>query len=210
MEKNTYHTELKKENPVLKLNKKDFINLDSAHLPVKEVTELNLENKIDVNNELLVLSPMIIDAITNNPFRVKERQYPVDFSYPVEETYIINILIPQNYQIDEKPSPINIAMPDNDAKFSYIINILNGNNIQLTAKLSIKKTLFSQDEYPDLQEFYTQMIKKNERASRPKKIYLPMICTALSMLFIFAVLVSSAWLLKLILMNMRMPPLLKR
>lgn len=169
-EKTAYFTEIEKNNPGLKLNKKEIFNLDSIHLPIKEVYDIILENKISENNDLLFFSPMLIDAISENPFRIKDRKYPVDFLYPIEETNIINIVIPQNYQVDEKPSSVNMTMPSNDVKFMYNINILNNNTIQLTTKLSIKKTLFSQEEYPELKEFFTQMIKKTNEQIVLKKI----------------------------------------
>jgi hypothetical protein len=155
-----YFKELQKDNPGLILKTKDLSNLDSIYLPTREVYEFQLEGAVEGDGDLLYLSPIIIDRMTANPFRLQNREYPVDYAYPIEETYIVNLALPANYTIEEKPKAEGFTLPENHGKFTYLLNVLNGNSIQLTYKFAINNTVFFKDEYEVLKEFYTQILKK--------------------------------------------------
>ena len=52
-----------------------------------------------------------------------------------------------------------LKLPDNAAKYAYSVT-QNGNAIMLTSNLQINNSLFSQEEYPNLREFYNQVVAK--------------------------------------------------
>lgn len=134
-------------------------NKDSIDLPIIENFDFNLNNTSTENASTIIFDPIIFETMTENPFKSPERLYPVEFPTPIDKTYIVNISLPDNYIIDEKPKNIVINMPDNSAKFTYQINLI-GNAIQLNVKLNIKNTLYSQEQYPNLKEFYALVISK--------------------------------------------------
>jgi hypothetical protein len=50
-------------------------------------------------------------------------------------------------------------LPGNAAK--YVFNVAqSGNSIVITSNMQINKNLFTQEEYPNLREFYTQVVAK--------------------------------------------------
>jgi hypothetical protein len=61
--------------------------------------------------------------------------------------------------VDELPKPKLILMPGNSAKYSYNVTQM-GNTLNVVSMLQINKSLFLQDEYPNLREFYNQIIAK--------------------------------------------------
>lgn len=134
-------------------------NKDSITLPIVESFEFKLDNSTTENNKTTLFDPILFEKMADNPFKNPERVYPVEFPTTIDKTYIVNIALPDNISIDEKPKNIAINMPDNSAKFTYQINLV-GNTIQLNAKLNIKNILYSQEQYPYLKEFYTQVISK--------------------------------------------------
>lgn len=134
-------------------------NKDSIDLPIVENFDFILNNSTINNTSIIILEPIFFEKMTDNPFKNPERLYPVEFPTPIDKTYIVNISLPDNTTVEEKPKNIVINMPDNTAKFTYQINLI-GNAIQLNAKLNIKNTLYTQDQYPYLKEFYAQVISK--------------------------------------------------
>ena len=94
-----------------------------------------------------------------NPFKLEKREYPVDYGSPLEKMYQCKFTIPDGYTIDELPKSIILKLPDNSARYVYSL-VQNGNAISLTSNLQINNSLFSQDEYPHLREFYTQLVAK--------------------------------------------------
>ena len=134
-------------------------NLDSIYLPIKEEYEIEIDNQANVLNDKVFLELMLFDKLNANPFKSDKRNYPVDFAYPIIRNYIVKIQIPDNMTFSEIPEGFRMKLPDNAASFSYNISV-SGNTIQLISKLCVNKILFLMDEYPDLKEFYNQIIKK--------------------------------------------------
>ena len=165
-----YVQNLVKETSGLKIVSSNFLNIDSIYLPTKELYEFNLENSTDKNSSLIFFSPIIFDKLKENPFKLEDRSFPVEYPYPVDITSINNIEIPKGYKIDEKPQSISLSLPENAGKFTYMINIVNDNNIQVTYKFNIKKTMFAGEDYIYLREFYTQFLKKLNEQVIIKKV----------------------------------------
>ena len=87
------------------------------------------------------------------------REYPVDFGSAIEKIYISRIAIPEGYSVDELPLPKIILLPNGAAKYSYSVTRI-GNSLNFISSLQINKSLFLQDEYPNLREFYNQLVAK--------------------------------------------------
>ena len=69
------------------------------------------------------------------------------------------ITIPEGYTVDELPQSKVLMLPGNAGK--YVYNVANtGNSITLLSNFQINKSLFLQTEYPNLREFYNQVIAK--------------------------------------------------
>ncbi|MBK8353120.1 MAG: DUF3858 domain-containing protein [Saprospirales bacterium] len=165
-----YYSDKVKRNPGLKLISKSIQNADSIQLPVKLSFDFELDNAGMVNDNLIYIIPELIDKTTENPFKSKKREYPVDFAFPFDETYILNLKLPDGYKVEEKPENFALKLPNNDASFNYTLSVQNGNLIQLNYKLAVKKTIFVPSEYDALREFYTLLLKKLDEQIVLKKI----------------------------------------
>ncbi|NDK55170.1 transglutaminase domain-containing protein [Pontibacter fetidus] len=112
------------------------------------------------DNHIIYLSPLVGHAKTDNPFKVSERVYPVDFGTPVDETIITNYTIPTGYVIDEAPKNVTVSLPNNGGKFTYLVQ-QEGNTLQVLSRININKPVFYAQEYAYLKEFYNQIIAKH-------------------------------------------------
>ncbi|QHL88278.1 DUF3857 domain-containing protein [Nibribacter ruber] len=111
-------------------------------------------------SEVLYLPAMLVHAKQENPFKAATRQYPVDFSTPIDETYVLQYQLPQGYEVEELPQPVNLLLPNGAAKFNYQAQVTNG-KLQIISKLAINKTVFSPEEYASLREFFSLMVAKH-------------------------------------------------
>ncbi len=160
-DKEKFFVNFEKANTVLTSNR-EVKNLQQSNQPVVLNASFVNQSSI-VNGDEIFVQPMFLSTIKENPYKLKERNYPVEYTEPIEETYVFNLTLPDGYAITEKPTNINYALPENGGKFSYQLNVIN-NTLQLISKFSIKRTLFSPEEYNDLKEFYSQIInKQNEQ-----------------------------------------------
>jgi hypothetical protein len=82
---------------------------------------------------------------------------------------MLKITIPDGYAVDELPASKILALPNNAGRYTYSIT-QNGKILNVTSNFSINKTLFLQNEYPALKEFYNQVVaKQNEQIVIKKK-----------------------------------------
>ncbi|MDX5513858.1 MAG: hypothetical protein LPK01_16750 [Hymenobacteraceae bacterium] len=134
-------------------------NLKEIGSPLKSNFEISSREYVSTQSSEFYVAPMLFFAKENNPFKVDVRNYPINFSYPKEEMFILNLTIPAGYEVVETPKPVNVQMPDQSAQFIYMMQI-QGNNVQLISKFKLLKSDFMPNEYEHLKQFYALMIGK--------------------------------------------------
>jgi hypothetical protein len=79
------------------------------------------------------------------------------------------VALPDGYTVDEIPKPKIIMLPNRSGKYTYTAT-LTGNTLSIVSVMQINKSLFLQDEYVNLREFYSQLIaKQSEQIVLTKK-----------------------------------------
>jgi hypothetical protein len=141
------------------LSKSEFQNVKDFQLPFKENHDLTISEHITQAGNTIYLNPFILSKSDENPFKLEKRIYPVDFGHPFDQMYLAKITIPDGYTVDELPKSKALALPENVARYSYNVS-QTGNVISITSSLTINRNQFYQTEYPNLREFYSQMIAK--------------------------------------------------
>ncbi|MEL1243662.1 DUF3857 domain-containing protein [Flavobacterium sp. DGU11] len=131
--------------------------------PVIEDYDFTHNNISDIIGGKIYINPMLFFAQSENPFRQEKREYPIDFVYPHQDKYMINIMIPEGYVVESFPAPVNMAMEDGIGSFKYNIAV-NKNQIQIGVLIDINNAVIPQDYYPTIKDFFQKMIdKENEK-----------------------------------------------
>lgn len=154
-----YIKTLEEKNNGLKIKNYTHENVDSIYSSTKEEYEVEISDKVTSAGNLMYFNPMLYEAWTENPFKLKERQFPVDFTYPIEENFVFKIALPEGYQVEELPKPGSYLLPGNKARFIYSANEIGG-FINLIVKFTVNKSIFLPTEYPNLKAFFNQVIAK--------------------------------------------------
>jgi hypothetical protein len=141
------------------ISKSEFKHAKELDEPFKESHEIVINDHVTTTGEMIYLNPFVSMQEVENPFKTDKREYPVDFGSAQERMYISRITLPQGYTVDELPKPQIFILPENAAKYVFNANVV-GDVINITSHLQINKSLFIQDEYPDLREFYTRVVAK--------------------------------------------------
>lgn len=136
-----------------------YKNVKDLTQTVNQIFEFKIEDIASVAGNTIYINPMIVNQIKQNPFRIENRMYPVDYGAPSEQVYMCKLSIPDGYQVDELPKSKALSLPQNGGKYIYNIS-LTGNVINFTSIFQINRSLFSQIEYPQLREFYNQVVSK--------------------------------------------------
>lgn len=127
--------------------------------PIMESFTFNLDAQAEVIGDKIYFAPMFHMALTENPFKLDKREYPIDFTYPWQERYGLNIVLPEGYELISKPEDVNMVLADNLGSFKYKI-VDNKTNLQLMIDLKINQAIITQNYYADLKELFKNVVEK--------------------------------------------------
>jgi hypothetical protein len=154
-----YITDFKEGKKGLKVISHKIANLDSLYMPINEEFEIATNNSVsDIDGELYI-TPLLYDQLKENPFKVSERNYPIDYGYARDKTIIVNYTLPQGYSAVSMPASSKLMLPGNAASFSCMSSVMDG-KVSVSYKLNINRSLILQTEYANLREFYNQIVAK--------------------------------------------------
>lgn len=134
-------------------------NLEDFSKPLVEVQSIQYEMFDEASSHFL-FNPILNTDWDENPFKSANRNYPVDFGVPVDESIIINIELPDGIELEEIPTKVAISLPNNGGRFIMDVQ-KNGNKITIVNSIVISRPLFMPNEYPTLKEFFNRVVKTN-------------------------------------------------
>ena len=134
-------------------------NVDSLKL-LNEPVKVKYDINVDMGDEDIVyFNPMMAEQQKENPFAAAERYYPVEMPYCWDETYVLNMEIPEGYAVDELPKSARVMLNDTEGMFEYII-AKNGDHIQLRSRVKLQKAIYEPEDYQTLRDFFAYVVKK--------------------------------------------------
>ena len=169
MSEDNYLEYLEKKHEGIEVS--DFtVSKDDMVKPVIEEYSFSHNNLSDVIGDKIYINPLLFLTQKENPFKQDKREYPIDFAYPFQDKYMVNIIIPKGYTVESIPDPVAITMEQNIGSFKF--NIQAGeNNIQLMAIMDMNYANIPPDYYATIKDFFQKMIEKqNEKIVLTRKI----------------------------------------
>lgn len=127
--------------------------------PVQEEYEFVHKNVADIVGDKIYFSPMLYLTQTENPFKQEQREYPVDFGYPWQDKYMINIALPEGYVAESIPQPVSITMEQNIGSFKYNV-VAQNHSLQISVLFDVNYSCVSQDYYKTLKDFFQKVVEK--------------------------------------------------
>jgi transglutaminase-like putative cysteine protease len=152
----------------IKILEYSISNLDSVENSLVEKYEIEFTVNDGSNNNQFYFSPFFINTISKNPFNLNDRTYPVDLGAASDERIIINVTLPQKYQLVEKPKDMAIALPNAGGKYLLQTN-LDENTISMSQVLQFNNAIYQPEEYLFLKEFYSKIIQNQKTEFLLKK-----------------------------------------
>lgn len=134
-------------------------NKEDVLKPLIRAIKFTGEDLVEEINGKIYISPLFFLTAKINPFKLKERKFPVDFGVPLKDKNTINIKIPAGYKVESLPENLGIGMSSNLAVFRYKA-VANSSKITVVAQLQINKAIITPEYYQELKMFYTKLIEK--------------------------------------------------
>jgi len=162
-------TERENDYNDIEISNYEVKNIDTYEGKVRESFSYYQENGAEVLNDKLFIKPLTFLRMEENPFKLETREFPIDFGYAFKDMYIVNIEIPEGYQIESPIAPFRGRTPDGNAEFRYLVSAV-GNKIQISASFNINKAIQGADTYLALKEFFNLIINKEAEQIVLKKV----------------------------------------
>lgn len=143
--------------------------LDNINKGVILNFELEKSDLTTQTNDIIFFSPVLHPYIDENPFKLEERHYPVEYNHTYKIQDLYTIKIPEGYEVSELPKPLVLTLPNKAGRYIYQLNKL-GNSLHLSSKLTINKEMFLPQEYAYLKQFYQTIIDKQNELVVLKKV----------------------------------------
>ena len=148
----------------------NFENTESRHLPFVEKYKLSGNTGMEVSGDYIYLNIFDDLYLSENPFKLKQRQFPIDFVYGRKNNIVMIIDVPEGFAIEEIPQPSVTHFDEKGIIFSYISSLQPNGKIQINFTYQINQTFYSPDKYDQLREFYDVIAAKQKQMIVFKKI----------------------------------------
>lgn len=150
----------------VKLQTNDKAGIEIENYQVEDLHTIEkpfIENyDISINPEIvegkIILYPFFNKAyISENPFKMKERSYPMDFGFPFTNTYLVSIDLGNEYEIEQLPKSRAIKLQNDDAECS-VTYVAEGSKINIRFNMKLNTYRFPPDAYSSLKEFFATVV----------------------------------------------------
>ncbi len=108
--------------------------------------------------------------VPNNPFKAKERIFPVEFPWRSNNAYHVTFTLPKNYMVDSVTTPLLMSLGENSMEYKKSVDYLADMNL-LTVNISFKnpQVTYELDEYGILKQFYEDLVKQESKIIEIRK-----------------------------------------
>lgn len=161
LEKDQIVKNFEEKHSGFKVNIFDIKNLDKPDEILEELIEGTISDKVTTAGNMVYFNPCIFEKTDENPFKIDDRKYPVDFGYPIDSKTIFTYEIPSGWIIESLPTALSIKLPNNAGKYIYNIQQVGG-KIILSQSFAITNPFFLPAGYATLKEFFKQMVDKQQ------------------------------------------------
>ncbi|MFI1773239.1 transglutaminase domain-containing protein [Thalassobellus citreus] len=117
----------------------------------------NIEYNTDNTGDILYINPFFTKFFTENPFKLQERTYPIDFGYKDIYLYMFKLNFDENYSVIDKPEDLILSLPNNEGLITFSTKVL-GNSINLVMKIDFKEAIYPPEYYPYLKKFMSKIV----------------------------------------------------
>ncbi|MVN92334.1 DUF3857 domain-containing protein [Mucilaginibacter aquatilis] len=156
-----YVENLDEKNTKLKILKSEVLNVDSLDLPLSEVYEVEISLFDNMNNNRMAFNPFFLNQISENPFKLAERTYPVDWGAQSDTKVILTMHLPEGYEIENPPKGVSLGLPNSGGRFLTAYDS-QATTFTFSHVIQLNNAIYSSDEYPYLKELFNKIIQEQK------------------------------------------------
>jgi len=167
--KESYIESIEKRNNGLEVSDFEIANEKDISEPIIEKYSILSNNLVEKIGDKLYFEPLLHLTQTENPFKQETREYPIDFAFPFKDKYMVNVTIPQGYQVESLPKSESFSMANNYGSFNMTTSNTD-TQVQVVVNFIINASIIPSEDYDTLKEFFKVVIDKQNEKVILKKI----------------------------------------
>lgn len=145
--------------PESKVTNLTFDYLEDGSKILTEKMDFAAENACQIAGDLMYFDLLMGLGFSESMFREQKRTQPIEMTYPLVDDYTFKIKIPQGYKAEALPSDLDIALPNNAAKYTFTIEEKDG-YLFYNARLELIKVYYDVFEFTELKDFMDKVVEK--------------------------------------------------
>jgi transglutaminase-like putative cysteine protease len=130
--------------------------MDSLNLPLKVKISVSSDHYSQPGGEFIYFNPVMVHRMKDNPFKTQIRKFDIDYAYPRGHVIIVNIKLPDGYEIKENFNKREFTV-GKSATFKRISQV-DENGVQIIYRTDIKDATIKAANYKKLKDFYSGII----------------------------------------------------
>ena len=152
---------IKEDIPDIKIDSLIFKNTKDSKKKFYETIYFTIPEAAEVAGNMIYFNPLLNEGWEENPFKLKERAYPIDLGHPFREQIIINITPPKGYVIDELPENTMVRLLEKGGSFQFLSKTLPTGDTQMISKLQMSNSKYYPKDYQLVKQFFDMIIDKH-------------------------------------------------
>ena len=140
------------------------ISIEEHTVSTTQKNDISFKEQLNINYEpefignKVYFNPFIFKFFDENPFKLQERNYPIDFGYKDIYQYSMEIDLKNQLKVSEIPEPVSLALPNKTGTLLFSITERDG---KLTVYLKIKfdKAIYGAEYYEALKQFMNKVVE---------------------------------------------------
>ncbi|MDN3493999.1 DUF3857 domain-containing protein [Winogradskyella bathintestinalis] len=146
-----------------KANNLTDINIENHEVLDFDKTKSTFNEKMDISltpefiGNKIYLNPFILKFFDENPFKLQERTYPIDFGYKDSYSYSMKINL-DNLVASELPESVTFTLPNNAGRLLFNIKLVD-NDLLIFFKAYFHQSIYNPNYYPYLKEFMNKVVE---------------------------------------------------
>ena len=130
---------------------------DSLAVPLKLKAWISSPDYAQQNGDLIYFNPSVFHRTADNPFQLPTREFPIDYIYKRKNIVIINIALPDSFEVKTPLIDRTLIVGQNLVVFTRKVAIQD-NSIQIQYKFEVRSTEIQPEYYERLRDLYAQMV----------------------------------------------------
>ncbi|MEZ4986310.1 MAG: transglutaminase domain-containing protein [Saprospiraceae bacterium] len=143
--------------------------LEQKGEPVNISFTVDASDFVQSNGSLFYVQSVMAQIYDENPLKEEKRSMPVDFTTQRDIVYVMQLVLPEGYQLEEMPESVTFSTEGGKARYSLKFSDMSG-SVQIVEKLSFNNHFFSAQEYLGLKNFIDLILEKEQTPLVIKKI----------------------------------------